>query len=209
LMMKGIVERMRRYFDAQEELRERVLEGSRQVVRHSAKAIAAMHRGDLPSAEEMLKHARAGIASLEEAIKAEPYLAESGTVLAAFQEYCEAAVMHAFLERGEIPEPEEVGIPYKAYLAALADVAGELRRRALDLIRANEVQAAERVLERMEGILELLMEFDYPDAVLPGMKRRQDMVRRMVEKTRGDVTMAIRQQRLEDALRRAERGEFE
>ncbi|MEM2908122.1 MAG: hypothetical protein QXP65_02865, partial [Candidatus Hadarchaeales archaeon] len=90
-----------------------------------------------------------------------------------------------------------------------ADVAGELRRRALDLIRANEVQAAERVLELMEEILELLMEFDYPDAVLPGMKRRQDMVRRMVEKTRGDVTTAIRQQRLEDALGRSKRGELE
>lgn len=209
MTMKEIVERMRRYFDAQEELREQVLESSRQVVRHSAKAIAAMHRGDISSAEEMLRHARAGIASLEEAIKAEPHLAESGTILAAYQEYCEAAVMRAFLERGEIPEPEEVGIPYKPYLAALADVAGELRRRALDLIRANEVQAAERVLELMEEILELLMEFDYPDAVLPGMKRRQDMVRRMVEKTRGDVTTAIRQQRLEDALGRSKRGELE
>jgi translin len=52
----------------------------------------------------------------------------------------------------------------------------------------------------LEKIYEFLMEFDYADAVIPGMKRRQDMVRQLLEKTRGDLTIAIRQQRLERAL---------
>ena len=58
----------------------------------------------------------------------------------------------------------------------------------------------------MEEIFELLMEFDYPDAILPGMKRKQDMVRRVIEHTRGDLTIAIRQRKLERTLKRAERG---
>lgn len=204
--MEKIVERMRRHFDAQEKLREQVLENSRQVVRLSSRAITAMHRGDFTTVEETLGQAKEGIAALAEAIKAEPHLAESGAILAAYQEYCEAVLMRTLIEEGKMPEPEEMGVPYKPYLAALADAAGELRRRALDLIRADEVDAAERTLKLMDDILELLMEFDYPDAILPGMKRRQDMVRHVVEKTRGDLTTAIRQQKLESALRRAERA---
>jgi translin len=57
----------------------------------------------------------------------------------------------------------------------------------------------------MEDIYELLMSFDYPDAILPGMRRRQDMVRGVLEKTRGDLTTALRQQKLERALERAKR----
>lgn len=204
--MKEMLSRMLKYFDAQEKLREELLDASREVIRSSARAIAAVHRKEGENAREMLANAQERLATLAEAVKAEPHLAESGTILAAYQEYCEAAIVQALIWDGKLPTDEELGAPYKPYLAALADVTGELRRHALDLIRADEIQQAERMLKFMEEILELLMEFDYPDAVLPGMKRRQDMVRRIVEKTRGDLTTAIRQQKLESALKRAERA---
>ncbi len=129
-------------------------------------------------------------------------MADSGIILSAYQEYGEAMVVQALIRDGKLLTPEELSIPYKPYLAALADAAGELRRHTLDLIRADEVDRAEQALKFMEEIFELLMEFDYPDAILPGMKRRQDMVRRVLEKTRGDLTIALRQQRLERALER-------
>jgi translin len=204
--LKEMLERMRKHFDTQEKLREDVLEASREVIRASARAIAAVHRGDRTDAEEMLARARKVLSTLAEAVKAEPHLAESGTIISTYQEYCEAALVQALIWDGKLPTPEELDVSYKAYLAALADVTGELRRHALDMIRADEVSEAERMLKLMEEIFELLMEFDYPDAVLPGMRRRQDMVRRVVEKTRGDLTNAIRQQRLENALERAERA---
>ena len=201
--MKETLKKMREYFDAQEGLRERILDASREVIRASARAIAATHRGEGSNAEEFLAGARDGLAKLAEAVKAEPSLADSGTVQAAQQEYCEAALVQALVQGEKLLEPGELGIPYKPYLAALADVAGELRRYALDSIRADEVGRAERALGRMEEIFELLMEFDYPDAILPGMKRRQDAVRRSIELTRGDLTLALRQQKLERALERA------
>lgn len=200
--MREMLERMRKHFDAQGELRERVLDASREVIRASARAIAATHRGDRSSADELLTNARDALATLTEAVKAEPHLADSGIILSAHQEYGEAMVVQALIRDGKLLTPEELSIPYKPYLAALADAAGELRRHALDLIRADEVDQAEQALKFMEEIFELLMEFDYPDAILPGMKRRQDMVRRVLEKTRGDLTIALRQQRLERALER-------
>lgn len=197
---------MRKHFDAQEELREKVLDVSREVIRLSARAIAATHREDQSNADEFLAKARDTLATLTEAVKAEPHLANSGIILAAYQEYGEATLVRALIRDGKLLTPEELSIPYKPYLAALADTVGELRRHALDLIRADEVERAERALKLMEEIFELLMEFDYPDAILPGMKRKQDMVRRVIEHTRGDLTIAIRQRKLERTLKRAERG---
>lgn len=200
--MREMLERMRKHFDAQGELRERVLDASREVIRASARAIAATHRGDRSSTDELLTNARDALVTLTKAVKDEPRLADSGIILAAYQEYGEAMVVQALIRNEKLLTPEELGIPYKPYLAALADAAGELRRHALDLIRADEVERAEQALKLMEEIFELLMEFDYPDAILPGMKRRQDMVRRVLERTRGDLTIALRQQRLERALER-------
>ncbi len=204
--MREMLERMRKHFDAQGELRERILDASREVIRASARAIAATHRGDRSSADELLTNARDALTTLTKAVKAEPHLADSGIILMAYQEYGEAMLVRALIQDGKLLTPEELGIPYKPYLAALADAAGEIRRHALDLIRADEVDRAEQALKLMEEIFELLMEFDYPDAILPGMKRRQDMVRRVLERTRGDLTVALRQRKLERALERAERG---
>lgn len=196
---------MRKHFDAQEELREKVLDVSREVIRLSARAIAATHREDQSNADEFLAKARDTLATLTEAVKAEPHLANSGIILAAYQEYGEATLVRALIRDGKLLTPEELSIPYKPYLAALADTVGELRRHALDLIRADEVERAEQALKLMEEIFELLMEFDYPDAILPGMKRKQDMVRRVIEHTRGDLTIAIRQRKLERTLERVNR----
>ncbi len=193
---------MLKHFDAQEELRERALEASRAAVRASARAIAATHRGDQDAAGKFLAEAKTAINALAKVIETEPQMADSGIALSAQQEYAEAELVKALLKDSKISGPEELGVPYKAYLAALADAAGELRRHVLDSIRANEIERAEKMLKLMEEIFELLMEFDYPDAVLPGMRRRQDMVRNVIERTRGDLTIALRQQRLERALGR-------
>jgi translin len=197
---------MRNHFDAQEKIREEVLDASREVIRSSARAIAAVHRNDRTDSDEMFAKAREPLAILADAVKAEPHLADSGTIISAYQEHCEAALVRTLIWEGKLTTAEELGVPYKAYLAALADVTGELRRHALDMIRSDNVSEAERMLKLMEEIFEMMMEFDYPDVVLPGMRRRQDMVRRIIEITRGDLTTAIRQQKLENELKRAERA---
>ncbi len=203
--MKEILGRMRKHFDAQEEIREKALDLSRQVIRASARAIAAMHRDDNATAKKMLEEARVGLVKLENVVKPDPVWMESGTVQSAQQEYCEAKLLEGLLKRGRLSTPDELKIPYEPYLAAMADVSGELRRRALDMIRADRVAEAERALKTMEEIHEFLMSFDYPDAILPGTRRRQDMVRGVLEKTRGDLTIALRHQKLERALERARR----
>lgn len=204
--MRDMLGRMRQHFDTLEKLRERMLDASREVIRASARAIAATHRGNRADVDDFLAKACSALKILAEAVGTEPSLGDSGIVVSAYREYCEAVLVRGLIQEGKLVTPEELEAPYEPYLEALADAAGELRRHALDLIRRDEVDKAEGVLKLMEDIFELLMEFDYPDAILPGMKRRQDMVRRVLEHTRGDLTIALRQRKLEQALELAERG---
>lgn len=199
-MSVNMLERMREYFDSQAKLREQALDASRATIRASSRAISAIHRGDQAEVEQFISEARDGLNSLAKMTEAGPEMAESGIVISAQQEYGEAELVKAAIMDGKLLEVEELGISFKAYLGALADAAGELRRHILDKIRANEVGRAESSLKLMENIFGILMEFDYADAVLPGMRRRQDMVRQVLERTRGDLTIALRQQRLEQAL---------
>ena len=195
-----MLEQMRKYFDSQAKLREQALDASRATIRASSRAISAIHRGDQAEVEQFISEARDGLNALARMTEAGPEMADSGIVVSAQQEYGEAELAKAAIMDGKLLEVEELGISYKAYLGALADAAGELRRHILDRIRANEIEQAEATLKIMEKIFEILMEFDYADAVLPGMRRRQDMIRQVLERTRGDLTIALRQQRLEQAL---------
>ncbi len=195
-----MMKRMREYFDSQAKLREQALDASRAAIRASARAISAIHREDHKEADEFIAEARRRLDDLAAVTAAGPEMSDSGTVLSAQQEYGEAELVRAAITKGKLLEVQDLGIAYKAYLGALADAAGELRRHILDKIRANEVARAEAALRLMERIFEILMEFDYADAVLPGMRHKQDMVRQVLERTRGDLTIALRQQRLEQAL---------
>jgi len=199
-----IVKRIRRYLDAQEEIRDRVLEISRRTVRNSAQAMAALHRGDEATLRKAMREARREISLLSKMVKKFPHLEDYGPVATAYQEFAEVKLVQALSKGKELPGPEELGIPYKPYLAALADSVGEFRRRVLDLIRTDKVAEAERTLGLMEEIFSMLMEFDYPSSILPGMRHKCDVARRVLEETRSDVTTALRQQRLEHALEKKE-----
>jgi translin len=189
---KGRLERLREHFDRELERRERLQNLSREVVRLSARSIFALHRGEEGSAGELLEKARERLEEMLSLAREDPGLLAWGTVKAAQQEYCEAFLVRALLREGRLPEPEEAGVPYDCYLMALADASGELRRAVLDHLRRGELKPAEEFFRQMERIYEFLTEFDYPEAVLPGMKRKQDVVRGLVERTRGELTLSLK-----------------
>ncbi|MEA1904562.1 MAG: hypothetical protein U9M97_01605, partial [Candidatus Hadarchaeota archaeon] len=190
--MDEMVERIRRYLDAQEETRERVLDASRRVIRNSARAMAALHRKDRETVERTLEEAREGIKILAGVVEEEPRLEDYGPVLSAYREFAEVMIVRMLIEGQELSDPEKLEVPYKPYLTALGDAMGELRRHVLDLIRADKIVEAERMLGRMEDIFALLMEFDYPGSILPEMRHKRDVARRVLEQTRGDITTATR-----------------
>ncbi len=52
----------------------------------------------------------------------------------------------------------------------------------------------------MDDIYSLLVTIDFHDALTGGLRRTTDMVRGVLERTRGDFTISLRQKELEQKL---------
>jgi translin len=185
--------------------RERALSETRQIIRLSANAIRAVHRGEFDEADTLLAEARTLKEDLVQHLTDQPKIYWSGYVQDSQKEYSEARITLAVIAGREIPEPTDLDVDDAVYLNALGEAAGELRRFALDTIRRDQLDRAEEILSVMDDIYGLLVTVDYPDAVTNGLRRTTDMVRGVLERTRGDLTMSRQQRELTQALKRAER----
>jgi translin len=181
--------------------RETALADTRQIVRLSANAIRAVHRGEFAEADGLLDRAHAMHTGLRSYRDDFPPVYWAGYVQDAQKEYAEARIVRALIGETPLPSPADLDIDEPVYLNGLGEAAGELRRHLLDLLRAGDVATAETTLALMDDIFGLLVTVDYPDAVTHGLRRTTDLVRGVLERSRGDLTLTARQMRLEAALR--------
>lgn len=205
-MLEEISVRIRENFEAKDRIREEGLKISREIVRECRTASFALHGQDFEKADQTIKIAGKALEKLEILFEGHADIYHAGFVEHAQQEYSEVAVLSSLLkeEGDKFPFPEELRVEYAAYLNGLGDVVGELRRHVLDLIRKESFEKAEIFLGIMENIHAMLMDFDYPDAITRGLRRKTDVSRSIIEKTRGDVVNAIGQKKLEIAMRNLE-----
>jgi translin len=181
--------------------RETALADTRQIVRLSANAIRAVHRGEFAEADGLLDRAHAMHTGLRSYRDDFPPVYWAGYVQDAQKECAEARIVRALIGETPLPSPADLDIDEPVYLNGLGEAAGELRRHLLDLLRAGDVTTAETTLALMDDIFGLLVTVDYPDAVTHGLRRTTDLVRGVLERSRGDLTLTARQMRLEAALR--------
>jgi translin len=184
--------------------RERALSETRQVVRLCANSIRAIHRAEFDTARELLDKAQGILGGLIDELETYPKIYWSGYVQDSQKEFAEARITLAIIEGTELPNPDSLRVDDAVFLNGLAEAAGELRRHTLDTIRSGDLARAEAILTVMDDIYGLLVTVDYPDAVTSGLRRSTDMVRGVLERTRGDLTMSRQQRELTDALERAE-----
>jgi len=184
--------------------REKAYTTSREVVQAASATIKAVHREEFDAAREQVEKTHALHDRMMEAVEASPVIGYSGVVGDAAREYAEAALVLALIADNELPGPADIGVDHADWLNGLGDTVGELRRHVLDLIRQDEVDDAEKYLQMMDEIHQTLMSFDYPQAVTKGLRTRTDQARGAVERTRGDLTNALRQSRLERRMRELE-----
>lgn len=189
--------------DRRNAARETALRVSRELVRTCANSIRATHRRDYAQAETLLARATELNREMTAAVAGLGDLYWSGYVQDAQKEWVEAHATLALVTGSELPDPLALGVSPAVYLNGLAEAVGELRRYLLDLLRRGEVDAGEPLLDAMDDIYSLLVTLDYPDTLTGGLRRTTDLARSILEKTRGDLTVAIRQEALQRALRGA------
>ncbi|MFV9503452.1 MAG: haloacid dehalogenase [Oscillochloridaceae bacterium umkhey_bin13] len=184
--------------------REQAIAASRSLIRQCATSIRAAHRAEFAEAERLLAEAGASVALIDAVVAGRPDIRFAGYTQDALKEYVEANLVLAFLAGREPPGPAQLQVEAPAYLNGLAEAASELRRAILDGLRRGEVARGEALLQVMDEVYSALVTVDYPDAVTGGLRRTTDALRAVVERTRGDMTAALRQEQLTATMRELE-----
>ncbi|MFP5224091.1 MAG: haloacid dehalogenase [Actinomycetota bacterium] len=198
--LQDIAEQIRERFDARMAGREIGLTSSRAAIRFCANSIRAVHREDWDLARELQGKARAELDKAQEAMRPFPEIYHAGFLHDAEKEYAEALTTFATIRGEQIPTPEQCGVGDAAYLNGLSEVIGEIRRHLLDVIRRGDLERGERLLESMDDIYNILVIMDYPDAVTSGLRRSTDVARSIMERSRGDLSITIAQERIRRAI---------
>lgn len=202
--LPSLIPKIREKFDAKNGAREQALKLSRATIRSCALSIRAIHRKEFPEAEKNIAEAKAQLVKAQELLSPFADIYHAGFLHDAEKEYAEACTTFALVNGQPAPKPSTLGISDAAYIVGLGDVVGELRRSILDLIRVGDLEFGEALLKAMDDIYYFMLSFDYPDAITPGLKRSTDVTKSIMEKTRGDLTTAIRDEHLRSELQRAE-----
>ena len=203
--LDAIEEKIRSKFVAKNGARDAALAKSREVIRHCSLSIRASHRGEFAEAEKTLATASSVVDAMKADVAAYPDLYFTGYVQDALKEFAEANIVYALLTDRQLPDPDAIGVDYAALFEWIGGGARpSLRRYVLDIIRHDRLERSEAMLQAMEDIYSMLITMDFPDALTGGLRRETDVVRGVLEKTRGDLTVAWRQQKLEARLKEFE-----
>lgn len=205
--LESIADQIRLTLAAKDAAREKALPLCREVIRHSSSAIRAVHRQEFDQAEELLQSARNLLNQAKQAFAPYDELGSTGFIRDAQKEFAEGSITLALITGKRLPDPGELGIDAAAYLNGLGEAVGELRRYLLDSMRRNDLSQGEELLSAMDDIYNVLVTMDFPDAITGGLRHTTDMVRGVLERTRSDLTLVIRQKELENRLEKFE-GNF-
>lgn len=186
--------------EAKHRAREAALATSRKATRAAANAIRATHRGDRERAESLLGESAEALRGAKAACAGQPEVEHAGFLADAQKEYAEAGTTFALITGKPLPGPRDLGVGEAAWLNGLAETVGELRRHLLDVLRSGDLERSESLLAAMDDIYAMLVTIDYPEGVTAGLRRSTDVARAIIERTRGDLTLALVQARLEKAL---------
>ncbi len=207
LLMSGgslaeIAARLRETLESASAAREEALRQCRATIQCSSRSIRALHRGEFEEAEAWLGRAREGFEAVRRVLEAYPAIYYAGYVHDAQKEYAEAALVGCLIRNRPYDTPESLGVEPAAYLNGLAEAGSEGRRYVLDRLRLGDIAEADRVLGAMDEIYYELIACDFPDAITGGLRRTTDAFRAVLERTRGDLCLAVQQRDLQRSLER-------
>ena len=174
--------------------------------RLSKQAILFIHQKKFRQANKAITEAKTLISDLHKTAETYPHIIYGGMFSAALQEYSEANILLNLVRKSKFTSPQEINVNSTDYVLGLADVIGEYRRLALDALREDNIKKSEKCLETMDRIYIELLAMDETYMLVPGLRRKSDIARRIIETTRGDITQEVRRSMLEGYLKRFEKA---
>ncbi|MDI6690606.1 MAG: hypothetical protein QME50_01910 [Candidatus Bathyarchaeota archaeon] len=203
--LRSILKDIGKELREKEKVRENLQKKMRKATSLSKQAILMIHQKRLKEAKKLIEEAKEIISKLNEASTTHPDIIYSGLFSAALQEYSEACIFLKLIEEYKFATPNEVNVPSVDYVLGLVDVIGEYRRFVLDALREGNIRKSEKCLRIMDEIYVELMAMDEAYMLVPGLRRKCDIARKIIETTRGDITQEVRRSELEKQLKHLEK----
>lgn len=205
--LKSILKEVKEELMQKDKVRENAQQSMRKATSLSKRAILLMHQKKYGEARKLVENAKEIVSKLQGSAKEYPDIIYTGMFSAALQEYSEAKILLGLIQESRFVTPDEISVPAVDYVLGLADVIGEYRRLALDALREGEAEKGEECLKTMDEIYIELMGMDEAYMLVPGLRRKCDIARRIIEATRGDITQEVRRKALENYLKQVERAQ--
>jgi translin len=202
--LKSVLKEVKKELEEKEKIREDAHNSMRKATSLSKRAILFIHQKKTEETKKSIEQARQIISELSKAAETNPEIIHGGLFNAALQEYSEANILLGLTENSKFVTPQKIRVPSVDYVLGLADVIGECRRLALDALREGNLEKSEEWLKTMDEIYIELMALDEAYMLVPGLRRKCDVARKVIEATRGDITQEVRRDVLEKSLKRFE-----
>ena len=207
MTLKTVLREVKKELTQKDKVRENARESMRKAMSLSKQAILLIHQKRHEEARKLIESSKEIISRLQGLAKEYPDVIYSGMFSAALQEYSEANIFLGLIEESRFVTPKEINVPSVDYVLGLADVVGEYRRFVLDVLREGNAEKGEECLKTMDEIYIELMALDEAYMLVPGLRRKCDIARKIIESTRGDITQEVRRKSLEDYLKHFERAQ--
>ncbi len=186
--IREIVDRIDSFLKVKDEAREQIIKITRDVIREAGYAVTEANAGNITAAKEHLEEALSKWKEVSKIISEHEELRHSGIIYNTGMELAEAAIFLSIIEGAPIPGPEDIGVHQIPYLLGLLDVVGELRRYATAKVRENDFEEAWKAFHVAEAIFLSTKFLDYPDRLVPGLRRKIDAARYSIEELRKFLT---------------------
>jgi translin len=173
-----------------ESSRETLIKETREIISTCSKAIILLHGDKIDESEPLLDNA----ASLIEKLRDYAICDLDRYLWPAEQEYVEAFVLKEIVERKAIISGHgDLNVSLNAYVLGLLDCTGEIKRMIYDNLRRNNYGFSLSLFEIMQSIYSLVYPFSFYDNIIPGIRKKLDVSKRLMEDVR--ITMTEEHQR--------------
>jgi len=164
--------------------REFIYKESRSILVSFPKVFTLLHEDKVGEAKQILEGLRRKLDDL----KSKTDTRWLKYLLPAQIECVEATVFLIIIEESRVPSQKELNSEIEAYLLGLLDCIGELRRAVYDEVNEQNYDKAILFFNSMKTIFESISSFSYFDNIVPSLRRKIDLARRLIEETYIDIT---------------------
>ena len=176
--------------------RERLIKGTRDVIMLCSKSIVSLHSGKFDEASQQANKAKELLDELRQDAQTDLYR----YMIGAETELVEANALRAIISGSSIPSMDSLSVKGDSYILGLLDCVGELKRLVYNKIRVGKSEEANNLFALMEQIYSALFPFAAYDNIVPGVRRKLDVARILIEDTRAAVTEDSRRLAMLDAI---------